>query len=447
MTAPGVPPVDANHTQASGGSLSSYFTEPVNGGYQLYLSGDYLLWRLRKQSVPSNVLAVPQGVLAVTTADLFFTQNPNTGAITPIQSPTGTLGPVTTFLPFSAQTVATLANGNTIDLGEQPGGRITAGFWFNPEQDFGIEASAFFIDKRTSDFNATSINRPDQFVINTGVAVNDILLNPATFNAPATQTILQTNPVVVIRQTTSTVFESGSTSMWGGQVNARSTCLQFGCMTVGGLAGFRYLDVSEELSVSNSIELRQPTTSNPALITPFDSAIPALITYQTHDVLQTHNHFYGGQLGVETEILCGRFFFDARNLLGVGVMHEVVNVASATVSTGVPSIPDGTVQAGGSLTGPLDNGKHSRDRICWVDEVNLKLGYDFCHWLRGYVGYDLIYIYRVARPSDQAGISTLATTVQVGNNFTNINVNQPTFHFRDTSFTAQGLNFGLELRY
>jgi hypothetical protein len=437
----------------------------VAGGYQLYLSGDYLLWRMRKQGVPSTVTILPQGLIVATNQNSFFTQDPATGLLTPA---TGNAlnAPVQRFLPFLASTQATFSTGPTLDLGEQSGGRFTLGYWFNPEQDFGLEGRGFFIDKRSTSFNSTSENQPALFSINTGLVNQTIVLTPATAFAPATQTVQRTEPLVIVRQTTSTVLGNGSTSMWGSELNARSTCFQIGCVTFGGLAGFRYLNVSEELTVGNTIDLRTP--SNPALIptildptdptgtrtipSPINNALPNPIDFTTSDLIQTHNHFYGAQAGVEMEILCGRFFLDARAQLGVGVVHETVTINSTTTSLdaipGTPASANGNaVMPGGLLTGPLDNGKYSRDRIGWLQETNLKLGYNFTNWLRGYVGYDIVYLSKVARPSDQAGLSTLNTVVQVGGSTTNININQPTFHFRDSSMTGQGLNFGLELRY
>jgi hypothetical protein len=378
--------------------------------------------------------------------------------------------PTTEFLPFLARTNATFSEGPTLDLGEQSGGRLTAGFWFDREQDFGLEGSGFFISKRSQSFNATSINQPSQFSIGTGLTNEVIALTPATAFAPATTTVLRSEPVVILRQTTSTVLGNGSTSMWGAELNARSNCVRFGCLTFGGLFGFRYVNVSEELTIGNTIDLRAPdpatnptlnvppttiavvdATGQPTTITlpsPVSSALASPIDFVTSDLIQTHNHFYGAQVGVEMEALCGRFFLDARAQIGVGVTHETVSILSTTTAlNAVPGMPGNASAPGGILTGPLDNGKYSRDRIGWIQETNLKLGYDFTNWLRGYVGYDIIYLYRVARPSDQGGTSTLNTTVTVGQSTTNLNISQPTFHFRDSGFTAQGLTLGLELRY
>jgi hypothetical protein len=455
------PAAQSAPVQSNGGSLSSYFIDPVAGGYQLYLSGDYLLWRLRKQNIPSAVTILPQGLIVASNSNSFFTQDPATGILTP-STGNALTAPVQRFLPFLAQTNATFSIGPTLDLGEQPGGRFTIGFWVDPQQDFGLEGSSFFIDKRSQSFNSTSINQPADFAINTGLTNNTIVLTPATAFAPATQTVQRTEPLIIVRQTTSTVLGNGSTSMWGGELNARSTCLQIGCMTLGGLIGFRYLNVSEELTVGNTIDLRTPSDPNlvPMILDPTDptgrrmipspvnSALPSPIDFTTSDLIETHNHFYGAQAGVDMEVLCGRFFLDARAKIGVGVVHETVSLNSNTTTlNAIPGTPGSTFMPGGLLTGPLDNGTHSRDRIGWVHETNLSLGYNFTSWLRGYVGYDIIYLYRVARPSDQAGFSTLNTIVTVGQSTTNININQPTFHFKDSSMTAQGLHFGLELRY
>lgn len=437
-----VPPVPEGPTALPAGAF-----DPAIMGYQFWANGDYLLWRLRNQSIPSVASVLPIGLLAVDITDL--QTDSRRGAVMP--SP----NTVTGYAPVSIRSDAVFAAGNTLDPGEHSGGRFSAGFWADPEQLFGLETSFFFLDRRSTGFNATTGNSVDQFLVNTGFSRNLVLITagtPATATTPATpetQTVILTTPVFFARQTSSVIVGSGQSAMWGGEVNARCTALQFGRLTLGGLAGFRYLDVHEELNINNTVHLQQA-----AGVPPTDADLTGSLSndllFSTADTIRTYNHYYGGQVGLVLEAYVGNFFLSAREKIGVGANHQVVNVNGLTVVANNDPLstapPSGTFP-GGLLSSPLDGGKHSRTRIAFDNETSIKLGYQFTHWLRGYVGYDLIYLTNVARPSDQTAVSTLNTTVTVAGSSNQVSVAQPTFRFHDTDFWAQGVTFGLELRY
>ncbi len=130
-------------------------------------------------------------------------------------------------------------------------------------------------------------------------------------------------------------------------------------------------------------------------------------------------------------------------------MDQSVNVLGFTrVTNNDPGTqPPSSTAAGGALSSALDNGNHSRTRISFVPEVNVKLGYNFTSWLRAYVGYDWLYVTNVARPAEQSGSASLNTSVQVAGSTNAVNVSTPQFHFRDSNIWAQGINFGVELNY
>ena len=74
---------------------------------------------------------------------------------------------------------------------------------------------------------------------------------------------------------------------------------------------------------------------------------------------------------------------------------------------------------GGLLASPADNGTHHRNRVSFIPEANLKVGYQVTTWLRGYVGYDALSLGHVARAGTLATINTLNSTVSVANSTTN----------------------------
>ena len=80
-------------------------------------------------------------------------------------------------------------------------------------------------------------------------------------------------------------------------------------------------------------------------------------------------------------------------------------------------------------------------------EVNLKLGYQFTTWLRGYVGYDALELNHVARAGDSTVLTSYNTAVSVAGSTNTVSLSQPTFAFSQHDVLVQGLTFGFEVTY
>ena len=155
-------------------------------------------------------------------------------------------------------------------------------------------------------------------------------------------------------------------------------------------------------------------------------------SFYTFDRYHTRNQYYGAQIGGDFEWYEGRVFVNGSAKLAVGDMHQVVEVNGYTVN------PSGQVFPGGLLTQATDRGEHSRDRLAFVPEVTLNLGYQVTPHLRIYVGYDGLDIHRVAQPGDQIGFFTSTTQVTFAGTTTTAGVTQAAFHFKDTEVWRKG---------
>jgi len=210
------------------------------------------------------------------------------------------------------------------------------------------------------------------------------------------------------------------------------------------LLGFRYLHFHEELSLSDNANLFvAPGTLG--LTSPMQA-----FHFATSDFIRARNHFYGAQVGLDLNLDFGKFFVSGRAKGALGATHEVVDIDSSGIAqTGLTfnTLLPAVTTPGGLLGGPLDVGRHSRDRICFVPEAEFKIGYYFTSWLRGYVGYNVLYVSDVVRTGNQTGISTTSVQAMVGGTTSMVNVSQPVFRFQDTHVWAQGIDFGLEFRY
>jgi hypothetical protein len=421
--------------------------------YRLYGSADFLVWRINSANLPSVASTVPLGVVHARTQDVLLT--PEGVPLPAAQQPL----PVDHFAPVGIQSAATVADGAALNFTEQVGGRFTIGVWLAPDESLGLESSVFFLNRRSLGFNSTTGNVLNQGVVNFPGADNIFLVATTSTSTvtstttTTTRTLSQSFPNFTVTQANTFLAGTTSTEMWGAELNARCTSASLGA--VSGLVGFRYLSFREELNVNNSARLFLPT--EPADLNLIgqptngtNSNFPTDLKFVTADSVQTHNDFYGGQIGLDLDMFVGRFIMDVRAKVALGVMHQSVKDFSSTVTTSVPAstLPNqGIPVAGGLLSGPLDEGTHSRYRISAAPEVNVKLGYMILPSLRAYVGYDFLYVANVLRPGDQTGTSSSGVTVTVAGTPNPITVNQPAFRFKDSDIWFNGINFGLEYRY
>ena len=118
-------------------------------------------------------------------------------------------------------------------------------------------------------------------------------------------------------------------------------------------------------------------------------------------------------------------------------------------TTLIPAAGGGnTTVPGGILTQNTNIGHYFRSQFAVVPEVNLNLHYDVTSWARLELGYTFIYINRVARPGLVVDRTVDPGRVPSDQNFgAATTTNSPGFAFRDASYWAQGLNFGLTFRF
>jgi hypothetical protein len=321
-----------------------------------------------------------------------------------------------------------LYGGSGVDQGIFTGGRFTAGFALDCMPNLGFEGSYFFLGRRTARFSAAgdgtamSIGRP--FADTTGTRSAELVaFTPANLIGG--------------------VAVQSSSELWGAEGNLRRRLL-CGCAGwLDVLGGFRYLELREDLTIQEN--LLQAVNAPP------DFAISRTVI----DQFRTRNQFYGGQLGLAGEYNFKRFFVGGQVKLAMGVMHQEVDVQGRTIFTTLPSMTT-QVGTGGLLALGTNIGNRSRDRFAVVPEIGLKVGYNVTDNIRVFVGYDFLYASSVVRPGDQVDrfidpklqptfgtpqtLNPLAFNPQLASS-------PPRPLFRATDFWAQGVTFGVEVRY
>jgi hypothetical protein len=367
-----------------------------NGGL-FWVNAEYLLWFVRSQSTPPLVTTSPLGTPA------------NIAGIPGL--------PTTT-------TVFDHINNNPYS-----GGRFSAGFWFPRCNDWGLDASYFFLAPRSDTHTFGTANGVEVFR-----PVTDVSQSPP---APFPQ-------AVSFGQVTGAVAVHDYTQLWGAEINLRKR-LCCGCnYWFDVLGGYRHFNLTEGIDITENLTL-------PAEVDPRTGQFinNGLFQQQTiYDSFRTVNNFDGGQLGVQGQWnFAGRWFIGGGFKLAMGNVHQTLDINGVTtLHNPAPGALNGTFP-GGVLALPGTNiGHFSQNRFAVLPELNMKVGLDITQHLRAYVGYDFLYISSVIRPNDQIDTNVNRTLVP-GAGVPVVGPARPAVLFRTTDFWAQGLNFGLQYHW
>jgi hypothetical protein len=304
----------------------------------------------------------------------------------------------------SVPSVSTLPN---VDLASQlgtfnndprSGVRATFGSWITPMKNLAWEASYFFLG--------------DQLVRN-------------TLALPASAPNVATLPFFFGIDSQSSQVTVAS-HLWGADTSLR---YQLCCFKtdevqwfVDVLGGFRYMDLSEGIGVqTNSQFTPAPVLLSGASVTSVDNFF-------------THNNFYGGQLGAETNVYWWRLNVNVFGKVALGDNVETVNVSGFTT---VVAPLASQLLTGGFLTQPSNIGHHTANVFAVIPEVGVNLNFRVCHYCQLGVGYSFLYFSRVARPGDQISPVTNGSALPAGLGGT---TPQPAFSLQQSHFWADGVN-------
>jgi hypothetical protein len=442
----------------------------------MWFTSDYLLWWTKSASAPPLAITGPTPGVNVTTA---------TG---PVHIPTSPgfegLFTINSVYNLSANNATGTLFGNEIHNPLSSGARFTLGDWLDNEQTFGVEARYMFLLKTWATFgmgpNGGVLAIPYTNAVS-GVETSYPINLPQTATG-FTRVSVNTTPDVFVGLYNSATLESAagklnirSTSeLQGGEANAVWSIGRGANWHLEGIGGFRFIELDETLGIDSTVAnvTTQTTQYAPALGLPTGNTLVvnqlASVTSRI-DSFETHNSFSGGQLGLRGEYQWGRFSISAGGQVGLGVMHETVDIDGGTAMSGVltqtPStnihlagipltVASGASQTitqqsnstrGGLFAQPTNIGQYTRNAFAVVPEGVLKVNYRFTERVTGSIGYTFLYMSSVAHPGDQINTTvnpTLLTTPP------NLSVPpQPIYQFRSADYWAQGINFGVEVRY
>jgi hypothetical protein len=239
---------------------------------------------------------------------------------------------------------------------------------------------------------------------------------------------------------TGNVVATLKSTVWGAEVNYRRYLMGSCQARLDLLVGYRYLDVSETLTITETFN-RVPG-SNLGIGVP---AQMGLITDQFH----TQNQFNGGQIGAAGTFQRGRWSLDGRSTIAFGTVYQTAEISGLQVL----AFPNGTVQGtpGGLLAVPGANiGRFSQTKFAVVPEIGVNIGYQVTQHMKVFVGYNFLYLSSAVRPGNV--IDTNIDAARVPNllpagSGAPLTAIHPVPTLNTSGYFIQGISFGLVYKW
>ena len=410
---------------------------------RFFLGGEYLAWKLNNATLNPIVFNVPIGIVGA-----------------PIAIDNGsTQSAFIAYASLTPQSQASLSQNGIINYGMENGMRFTGGLAL--EQDTGLSILLNAIIIPTSSFNLSSNTSFNMVPINFQTGLNSQVALGGTAGSINANTQVASIPIVVPRNIASQVYASANNFVGGGEVDLKGRDLIFGDILFSGLLGFRYFQFNESLGVNSIYDISQVPpvqgVDSPDVEQRLQSNFSQYqsITSISSDNIKVYNNFLGPQIGINSNYNFGRITFDCNGKLGIGVQHQVVTINSS-ITQSFKNIdgttPTPTTSSGGLLFSPYDVGRHSRNQLGLIPELNLKLGYRLFDRMKITAGYDFLMMANVLRASNQTQLIPYTTQ----SNFSGLAAQQqtssqsiqiPAFTFDNSNLIINGLNVGMQLDF
>jgi hypothetical protein len=314
--------------------------------------------------------------------------------------------------PLPPGSLTTLFGDDNFSFHEHSGGRFSAGFWLDHDHCYGIDGNGFFLSPKSRGYSAASPPGGDPIV---GAIYTDTANGQTTIIFPV-------NPT----QADETAQASLRERLWGAEANFRTRYVTFASSPIDLLAGFRYMDLAGDLDTLSTINFHGVGSR----------------TFQDH--FGTKNQFYGGQVGASLDMRDGPWSLLLLTKVALGGVRERLQIDGQTRE----NFFGGPTQTfpGGILAQPSNIGRFTSNRFAVLPEFTANLGFQIAPHVQAFFGYTFLYLSKVVRPGD--AIDTVNSSFIRGLIVQNpVQTVRPLPTFNESSFWAQGLNFGVEVRY
>jgi hypothetical protein len=386
-------PADGGDSEDKHGGDDGDRYGPGPAPYRLWASGEYLLYWVKSGKLPAPLVS--------------------SGA----PPSTGILG----------QPGTTVLFGTDLDYSTHSGGRLNVGGWLDEGGHVGVETTLFMLEGRRTGLTAGSDATGAPLL---GLPVVNALTGQEAVSLAAFPGALA-----------GTIVLNSSEQFYGGEANLLGSLFRSQWFVADMLVGFRYVGLDEDVSVASA------TTVLPGGLAAFlGKPVTAPNSLAISDRFETRNDFYGGQIGAHTQFRWNRLFVDFEGKLAVGNAHEVVKVFGSTTMASAGGM---TTVPGGILAVATNSGLQSHDEFTFIPEGSVKVGVNITDYFTAFVSYTYLYWFDVARPGDQ--IDRVVNPNLVPSNLSFGAGSGPlrpaASGVQRVDFWAQGIGFGLELRY
>jgi hypothetical protein len=251
---------------------------------------------------------------------------------------------------------------------------LTLGHWFDPCQDWGVQATWFYAGGASDELNAAWQSTGDPVLarpfFNSASGIEDaqLVAYPAVVQG---RMIAQTHSDL---RSAEALLRGNWSRGTGGRIDV--------------LSGYRYLGFHEGLWLEEQLTIVDP-----------GGTVQIGTTVDLFDRFRTRNDFHGGTLGVLTSLDQGAVSLDIAAKLGVGsVWRESVIDGQTHVRT-----PTGgeAHPPGGLLALPSNMGTYRDSAFSLLPELDLKARWMLTDRLSLSVGYQLLFLSNVYRTGQQ----------------------------------------------
>jgi hypothetical protein len=409
-------------TQPGGYNGTGYGRAPL-----MWITGGYMAAFVSDQSVPFPLVT---------------TSSPNQG---------GLLGAPTTIQLFGAQNIRySLISGFQLD----------GGFWGDCDRRFGFDMSLLYTMRQKFERDFTSVVPGLQSV---GIP---LLARPFFDTSSGLSSLIIASPTIgpgIISVTShSEIWGIDPSGIWNVYRSSPGTkCwMEFDLQL-----GYKFYELREDLAINSAANLNAVTVT--PIFRPGPFGVPVQVgtqitpvtvplggvtaatpsTVSIGDRFAVSNQFNGGYAGFRSDIRYGMLSFNLGGKIGIGNMHEVLDVTGATSFVNTATGQTGS-SFGGLYANPTNIGHFSHDEFAVIPEVNANVALNLTKHFSIYVGYNFLYINRVARPGDQLNPVIDASTVPFSPTFGNFGaVPGASKLFVQNHFYLHGINFGFDVRY
>jgi Putative beta barrel porin-7 (BBP7) len=309
--------------------------------------------------------------------------------------------------------------GDGTDPGALTGVKGTIGLWLGECSDWGVELGYFQLFRDSDQFSIASTGVP---VI--GRNFFDVASGRNAF-------LFYSNPNGLQR---GFINIDAPTQAEGGELNVRYHTLAIISDRTEFIAGFRYFNLREALSINSGADFLDPTGA-------------VTQTFVSNEFFRARNDFYGGQIGIEDHFYYGCWTLDLSSKVALGNVRQSVVIDGGTTQT-IAGQPAQNFPAQSLLfVQPTNIGVYNRDRFSVVPEFSVKLGYQLSQKVRATIGYEFIALTDAVRAGSAIDPAVNPNNTQFITARAPSNALNPLFHFNDSTWWAQGLTAGIAFNY